>query len=149
MRSDRLGWILVAASLAVVGALIALLYSKQSNLYRDKVRSQGVALARALSGSQLQQLIRAGGEKNLVSRLASAQASDAFAYAAVVTKSGEKLYEFTSPGSIVPTASMPVEPAAWFGEHPLVSPGDGKAIREFFAPVLQKDDLVGFVRLGY
>jgi signal transduction histidine kinase len=108
-----------------------------------------VALARALSGAQLQHLMRASGEKNLVSSLASAQASDAFAYAAVVSKSGEKIYEFTSPGSIVPVALMPAEPAAWFGEHPLVSPGDGKAIREFFAPVLQKDELVGFVRLGY
>src|SRR5262249_30832713 len=134
---------------AVVGMIITVLYTKQSNLHRDQVRSQGVALARALSGAQLAQLMPASGEKNLVSRLASAQSSDSFAYAAVVTKSGEKLYEFTSPGSIVPSASMPVEPASWFGEHPLVSPGDGKPIREFFAPLLQKGELVGFVRLGY
>jgi PAS domain S-box-containing protein len=149
MKSERLGWIMIAASLVVVGVIIALLYSKHSNLHRDKVRSQGVALARALSGAQLPQLLRTSEEKNLVSTLASAQASDAFAYAAVVTKSGQKLYEFTSPGSIIPVAQMPVEPASWFGEHPLVSPGDGKAIREFFAPVLEKGELVGFVRLGY
>ena len=149
MRSERFGWILIAASLAVVAALIALLYSKQSNLHREKVRSQGVALARALSGSELNQLVRSAGEKNLVGSFVSAQASDAFAYAALVTKSGDKLYELTAPGAIVPAASMPAEPASWFGEHPLVSPGDGKAIREFFAPVLQKGELVGFVRLGY
>ena len=140
---------MIAAALAVVGAIIALLYAKQSNLHREKVRSQGVALARALSASQLSQLLPPHSEKNLVSGLASAQASDAFAYAAVVTSAGDKLYEYAAPGSIVPTAQMPAEPAAWFGEHPLVSPGDGKAIREFFAPVLQKGEHVGFVRLGY
>jgi PAS domain S-box-containing protein len=149
MKSERFGWILIAASLAVVAALIALLYSKQSNLHRDQVRSQGVALARALSGAELAQLVRPAGEKNLVASFVSAQASDSLAYATVVSKSGSKLYEFASPGAIVPPASMPAEPASWFGEHALVSPGDGKAIREFFAPVLQKGELAGFVRVGY
>jgi len=149
MKSDRLGLLMVAASLAVIGAIVALLHSKQVDLHRDKVRAQGVALARALSGAQLSQLVPAAGEKSLVSSLAAAQASDAFAYAAVVTKSGDKLFEFASAGGIVPAASMPAEPAAWFGEHPQVSPGDGKKIREFFAPVLQKGELAGFVRLGY
>lgn len=149
MKSDRVGLTMIAASLLVVGAIIALLYAKQNHLHRDKVRAQGVALARALSATQLSQLLPVAGQKNLVSSFASAQASDAFAYAALVTRSGEKLYEFTSPGSIVPAAAMPAEPSSWFGEHPLVSPGDGKPIREFFAPVLQKGELVGFVRIGY
>jgi PAS domain S-box-containing protein len=149
MKSDRLGLLMIAASVAVIGVIAAVLYSQHSKLYRDKVRSQGVALARALSGAELSQLIPASGDKNLVSKLARVQGSDALAYAAVVTKSGDKLFEFTSPGSIVPAASMPSEPAAWFGEHPLVSPGDGKKIREFFGPVLDGGDLVGFVRLGY
>jgi two-component system sensor histidine kinase VicK len=140
---------MIMASLLVVAAIISLLYTKQSQLHREKVRTQGVALARALSGTQLSQLVPAAGQKNLVGTFASAQASDAFAYAALVTKSGEKLYEFTAPGSIVPSASLPLDPSAWFGEHPLVSPGDGKPIREFFAPVLQKGELVGFVRIGY
>jgi signal transduction histidine kinase len=149
MKSDRLGLIMIAASLAVIGAIVALLYSKQSALHRDQVRVQGVALARALSGAQLRQLVPAAGEKSLVTSLASVQTSDAFAYAAVVSKTGDKLFEFAAAGSIVPPASMPTEPASWFGEHRLASPGDGKEIREFFAPVLQAGELAGFVRLGY
>jgi len=149
MKSDRLGLTMIVASLVVVGAIIGLLYAKQTHLHRDKVRAQGVALARALSGTQLSQLLPAAGQKNLVSSFASAQASDAFAYAALVGKSGERLYEFTAAGSIVPSASMPADPASWFGEQALLSPGDGKPIREFFAPVLQKGELVGFVRIGY
>ncbi|TMG74956.1 MAG: hypothetical protein E6H75_11250 [Betaproteobacteria bacterium] len=140
---------MIAASVAVIGVIVALLYSQQARLYRDKVRSQGVALARALSGKELSQLIPASGEKNLVSSLASVQGSDAFAYATVVTISGDKLFEFAAPGSIVPAAAMPSEPASWFGEHQLVSPGDGRKIREFFGPVLRSGELAGFVRLGY
>src|SRR6266581_9373139 len=127
MKSDRLGLIMIAASVAVIGVIVALLYSQQARLYRDKVRSQGVALARALAGAELSQLIPGSGEKNLVSTLASVQGSDAFAYATVVTKAGDKLFELTSPGSIVPAVAMPSDPAAWFGEHPLVSPGDGRS----------------------
>ena len=149
MKSDRLGLILVAASLAVIIAIVALLHAKHTAVHRDKVRAQGVVLARALSTAQLSQLVPAAGEKSLVTSLAGVQTSDAFAYAAVVGKSGEKLFEFASAGSIVPPASMPAEPASWFGEQPLVSPGDGKKIREFFAPVLHKGELAGFVRLGY
>jgi len=140
---------MIAASVAVIGVIVALLYSQQARLYRDKVRSQGVALARALSGKELSQLGPGPGEKNLVSTLASVQGSDAFAYAAVVTISGDKLFEFASPGSIVPAAAMPSEPASWFGEHSLVSPGDGRKIREFFGPVLKSGELAGFVRIGY
>jgi two-component system, OmpR family, phosphate regulon sensor histidine kinase PhoR len=149
MKSERLGLVMIAASLVVIGMIIALLYWQQARLYRDKVRSQGVALTRALSGAKLSQLTAGFGEKNLVSTLTSVQGSDAFAYAVVVTKSGDKLFELTSPGSIVPAASMPSEPASWSGEHPLVSPGDGRKLREFFGPVLQGGDLAGFVRLGY
>ncbi len=140
---------MIAASVAVIGVIVALLYSQQARLYRDKVRSQGVALARALSGKELSQLVPGSGEKNLVSTLASVQGSDAFAYAAVVTIAGDKLFELASPGSIVPTAAMPSEPASWFGEQRLVSPGDGRKIREFFGPVLKSGELAGFVRLGY
>ena len=149
MKSDRLGLIMIAASVAVIGVIVALLYSHQARLHRDEVRSQGVALARALSGAELSRLIPGSGEKNLVSTLASVQGSDAFAYATVVTKSGDKLFELTSPGSIVPAAAMPSDPASWFGEHPLVSPGDGRQIREFFGPVLKDGEFFGFVRLGY
>ena len=149
MKSERLGLVMLAASAVVVGMIVALLYSQQARLYRDKVRTQGVALTRALSGVKLPQLIAGSSEKNFVSTLANVQGSDAFAYATVVTKSGNKLFELTSPGSIVPAASMPSEPASWFGEHPLVSPGDGRKIREFFGPVLEGGDLAGFVRLGY
>ena len=60
MKSDRIGLTMIVASLLVVGAIIGLLYTKQSHLHRDKVRAQGVALARALRYSALAIAARCG-----------------------------------------------------------------------------------------
>ena len=140
---------MIAASVAVVALIMWLVYAQQVRLHRDKVRVHGVALTRVLSGADLSQLVPQAGKPSLVATLASVQASDAFAYGAVVTPSGGKLFEVASAGSIVPPATMPTDPPSWFGEHSLVSPGDGRKIREFFGPVLKNGDLAGFVRSGY
>lgn len=140
---------MIAASVAVVALIMWLVYAQQVRLHRDKVRVHGVALTRVLAGAALSQLVPQAGKPSLVATLASVQASDAFAYGAVVTPSGGKLFEVVSAGSIVPPATMPTDPSSWFGEHSLVSPGDGRKIREFFGPVLKNGDLAGFVRAGY
>ena len=149
MKNERLGLIMIAASFAVVVLIMWLVYAQQVRLHQDKVRVQGVALTRVLSGADLSQLVPLTGKPSLVATLASVQASEAFAYGAVVTPSGGKLFEFTTAGSIVPPATMPADPSAWFGVHALVSPGDGRKIREFFGPVMKNGDLAGFVRSGY
>lgn len=140
---------MIAASLAVIGLIMWLVYAQQVKLHRDSVRVQGVALTRALSAADLSQLVPAGGRQSLVATLVNVQASNAFAYAALVGVSGAKLFEVASPGAIVPVAAMPADPASWFGAHALTLPGDGRDIREFFAPVLQDGNLAGFIRAGY
>lgn len=140
---------MIAASVAVIGLIMWLVYAQQVRLHRDSVRVHGVALTRALSGAELSQLVPAGGKQSLVATLVSVQASNALAYATVVGVSGAKLFEVTSQGAIVPAATMPADPSSWFGEHALVSPGDGRNIREFFAPILKDGNLAGFIRAGY
>jgi signal transduction histidine kinase len=149
MKNERLGLIMIAASVAVIGLIMWLVYSQQVRLHRDSVRVQGVALTRALSGADLSQLVPAGEKQSLVATLVSVQASNALAYATVVSVSGAKLFEVASQGAIVPAATMPADPPSWFGEHALVSPGDGRKIREFFAPILKDGNLAGFIRAGY
>jgi signal transduction histidine kinase len=140
---------MIATSVAVIGAIMWLVHLYQVRVHRDSVRVQGVALTRALSSADLSQLVPVTEKPSLVTTLAGVQASHAFAYATVVTVSGAKLFELASPGAIVPPAKMPQDPASWFGEHSLLSPGDDRTIREFFAPVLKDGNLAGFVRAGY
>lgn len=140
---------MIAASLVVIAIVSGLLYSYQSKLHAEKMRVHGVSLTRALSGTDYSQLVPETGQSNLMKSLVNVQGSEDFAYAIVVNPAGEKLYELTSAGSIAPAAAMPVQPFAWFGEHNVVSPGDGRQIREFFAPVMKDGQLAGFIRAGY
>ncbi len=150
MKSDRFGLLLIAGSVIVIGLMLGLLHTHQVRAYRDKVRVLGVAMTRALSSMQLSQLAPESRGNSLINTLLSVQGSEGYAYALVVGKSGERLFENASSGTIVPTAAMPAsDPSAWFGEHVLASPGDGREIREFFGPVLKDGELAGFARVGF
>jgi PAS domain S-box-containing protein len=149
MKNDRLGILMISASLVVIAIVSWLLYQHQIQQYEIKVRDHGVALSRALSYAEYTQLVSDTDKSSLMRNLINVQNNEDFAYSVIVNKSGEKLSEITSAGSIVPAAAMPTEPYAWFGEHNLISPGDGREIREFFAPLMKDGQLAGFIRAGY
>jgi sensor histidine kinase regulating citrate/malate metabolism len=149
MKNDRLGLLMITASLVVIAIVSGLLYKHQIQQYDEKIRDHGVALSRALSSAEYSQLLSGSDKSGLMRNLVNVQNNEDFAYSVVVNTNGEKLSEITSAGSIVPAAAMPTEPYAWFGEHNLISPGDGREIREFFAPLMRHGQLAGFVRAGY
>lgn len=140
---------MIAATLAVIAIVSVLLFINQAKLYEENTRVHGVALVRALSSAEYSQLVPQTGQSSLMRSLVNVQRNENFAYAIVVNPAGEKLYEITSAGSITPSATMPTEPYSWFGEHTVISPGDGREIREFFAPVMKDGQLAGFIRAGY
>lgn len=149
MNNNRFGAVILAAGVLVAGLIVGLLYWHQLRVHRDTVRNHGVALVRALSLAEMPRLAPSSGATSLLAALTGVESSDAFAYGAVVSKSGEKVFEVASPGTMVPAATMPADPASWFGEHYLTSPGDGPRIREFYGPVLTHGELEGYVRVGY
>lgn len=153
LKNDRLGLVLIAASLIAIAVVGALLYRHQVQLHRESIRVNGLAIARAIasveSASSDAPLITDIDKVGMLRSLASIQNSDSLSYLVVVSPTGEKLRELVSPGSVTPASTMPTEPFAWFGEHTLVSPGHGLAIREFHAPVISGGKLAGFVRAGY
>ncbi len=140
---------MIAASLVVIAIVSVLLYKNLTRLHEEKTRVHGVALTRTLSSAEYSQLVPETGQSSLMRGLVNVQGDENFAYAIVVNLAGEKLYEITSAGSITPAATMPAEPYSWFGEHNVISPGDGRQIREFFAPVMKDGQLAGFIRAGY
>lgn len=140
---------MIAASLVVIAIVSVLLYKNQTRLHEEKTRAYGEALTRALSSADYSLLAPETGRSSLMRNLVNVQGDESFAYATVVNLRGEKRYEITSAGSITPAATMPSEPYSWFGEHNVISPGDGRQIREFFAPVMKNGQLAGFIRAGY
>ena len=140
---------MIASSLIVIMIISWLLYQNQIKVHETKIRVDGVAITRALSGADYHQLLTETNKNNLMKTLVDVQVNEDFAYGVVVNLAGKKLFETTSAGSIAPAAEMPTEPFAWFGEHNVISPGDARKIREFFAPVMSSGELAGFVRVGY
>lgn len=148
MKNERLGLLLIAASLAVICLVTGLVAREHRNTRRQQVRVQGLALVRLLSRMSLQDLIPQGGRQGPLQVVKSSQGNPDFAYAVVVAPGGETLGEVTAPGVVAPQVALPRDPASWLGEMG-VETDDGRAAREFFAPVLADGALAAHVRLGF
>lgn len=149
MKSDRLGLVMITASLAVVALIVAALLVQHQRSHERQVRAQGSSLARSLSSLPFEQLAPSAERRGVLHAAVGAQRSEGFAYALLVSPEGAPLAEVVAAGHLPPEAKPPVEPAGWFGERELRTPDDDRRILEFHAPVMDHGKLAAFVRLGY
>ncbi len=149
MKNDRLGLLMIFATLAVIAMTVAAIVMQQGRSHERQIRAQGIGLSRALSSLPFDQLAPQGGRPGLLQTLLGIQRSADFAYGLLVSPAGVKLAEVVAPTTLVPDSVLPRDAAGWVGDHQLLSPGDGRRIREFYGPVLADGNLAGFVRLGY
>ncbi len=149
LKADRIGLVVVLASLLAIAAISVMLTSNQAEQRMADIRSQGISLVRALSAVPYGQLAADGDQQGVLQVMQYSAADDGFAYAAIVDANGIAVNEATADGIIMPSASMPIEPAAWLGEARRTLPTNQHDIIEFHAPLLTDGDLRGFVRLGY
>ena len=140
---------MVLASLLVMGLTIYLLSDFQKDTREDQARSQGLALARLLSGVSWNELIPDKGHQGFLESLSKGQSNQDFAYGALVDQNGITTSEVTAPGVIIPTQIVPQEPSAWLGQRQLDSHNLDRKYIESYAPVFQNGEHRGFVRLGY
>lgn len=149
LKADRIGLVIVAASLAAIAAIVYVVFQHQHDDYVADIRADGLSLARALSGIPYDQLIPGGQQQGVIQVLRHSPGNDDFAYAVIVDESGRSIAEIASDGVIVPAAVLPDEPSDWLGESSLKLPASDLEIIEFHAPLLQNGNLQGFIRLGY
>ena len=149
MKPERIGLVVVLASLAAIAAIVILVFQFQAGDRIADIRSQGGSLVRALAAIPYQHL-DSGGEQQGVIRVLKYSADDNdFAYVSIVDREGRTVNEVVSDGMFVPRADLPSEPASWLGEKQLEMAPDARKIIEFHAPLLERGELQGFVRLGY
>lgn len=148
-RNERLGLIMIMASLLVMGAVVYLSFDYQLETRLLQARSQGVGLAKVLGGMSWEELVPGQGRQGVLQALRQGQSNPDFAYAAVIEREGRLASEITQPGVIIPNRPIPDEPAAWLGERAVVSDADDETFLEFHAPIFNKGKLMGHVRLGY
>ncbi len=148
-RNERLGLVMIIASLMVMGVVLFLLFDYQLETRLSQTRSQGVGLARVLGGMPWEELLPERGSTGILHALRQSQNNPDFAYAALVDVHGKPASEITIPGVIIPNEPIPNEPAAWLGERVLADVSSAAEIIEFHAPVFNDADLMGYLRLGY
>ena len=149
LKADRIGLVIVLASLTAISAIAYLLFQYQQANRLDNIRTQGVSLVRALSGVPIDQLLPGGAQQGVVQVLRHGARNNDFAYLSIVDTDGRPINEITADGIIVPGAALPSHPSAWLGERQHDIAAGKHRIIEFHAPLLQDGELHGFARLGY
>lgn len=149
MKNQRLGLLMIAASLVVIAVILFLLVERQAESRRAQMRVQGLSLVRSISTIPYEQLLPKENPGVLLQALLNVKSNPDFAYGAIVDMQNKPLGEVTAAGALIPASTLNAEPANWYGEQSLLSPGDGRKLREFYGPVLSNGNLQGFLRLGY
>lgn len=149
MRSERIGILMIAASLIAAAVIVSVAFERQTAARHAQIREQGVSLVRLLSRLPYEQLVPAGGNTGLLQAVLQSGRATELGYGAIVDLRGTSLAEITSAGTIVPPAPRAGEAAAQIGVRALTSPGDARTITEFYGPLLNGGDVVGQVRVGF
>lgn len=149
MKADRIGLVIVFASLGAIAAIAYMVFQYQYDHRLQNIRSSGVSLVRAISGVPYSQLVPGGAQQGIVQVLKHSTDNDDFAYVGVIDSEGKTINEIVSGGVIVPRAAIPEQPSAWLGEAQYELAANGQKIIEFHAPLFEAGELQGFVRLGY
>jgi len=147
LKADRIGLVIVVASLLVITAIALLLFDNQRDQQISDIRTQGVSLARAISGVPYKHLVPGGQQQGVVQALLHGSGNKKLAYVTISDQQGLTIAEAVASGVITPAAKIPTEPSSWLGD--LEQATSQHRFFEFHAPLLQQGELQGFVRLGY
>jgi two-component system sensor histidine kinase VicK len=148
-RNERVGLIMIMASLLVMGVVAYLTIDYQLETRLKQAREQGVGLVRVLGGMSWEELVPTRGKPGILQAVRHGQNNPDFAYGVVVDTQGNAVAEISQPGVIIPARKMPAEPTSWLGERLVKSADTEQNYIEFHAPVFSAGTLMGYVRLGY
>lgn len=149
MRKDVNGLVMIAASLLVIGAVIALVAHRELVLRQEQTRAYGIGLANTLSRVPLRRLVSSDVHLGPLIILRSTQSNSSFAYAVVVDPAGKTLENVSVANVEAPLSATPRDPTLWSAEK-LVSSGEPPTFfHEFSAPLLEDGEFVGQIRIGF
>ncbi len=147
--NQRLGLIMIVASLLVMGLIVFISSGNQIDLRHNQARSQGIGLAKLLSNMSWDELVPENGHKGILQTLRQGQNNPDFAYALIVDLQGSPVTEVSAPGIIIPQQPVPQDPSAWMGERSIEASNSQLKFLEFHAPLFSQGTLRGYVRIGY
>ncbi len=149
LKNEKPGFIMILASLLVMGVTVYLLFDSQRDNRENQAYEQGLGLVRLMSSMSWSQLTEIPGENGLLQAFQKDQNNADFAYNIIIDINGQVKSEVTSPGIIVPNAPIPTEPSSWLGQRIVSGMNENSKYIESHAPLFQQGRHQGFVRLGY
>lgn len=153
MKNNRLGAVLILASLLMIVLVLWLMLQRQAQEHATQIRAQGLGVTRSLTALPMRTLAPGGGQPSVLHSLFAYHDNPDFAYAAVMAPNGAPLAEVAKAGAIVARQALPTGTASLFGERTLAAGAGGAdaggSVREFYGPVIEDGVLKGFVRVGY
>ena len=148
-KHERVGLLVVFASLLVIASIVLMLFQNQRDARIAGIRSQGIGIARILTRIPFNQVLGTERQKSVMELMDQTVGGRDFAYGSIIDASGELQYEASPGGIIVPAAILPTGPANWLGQRELTLAVDGRRIIEFHSPLLEDGNLMGFARVAY
>lgn len=148
MRKDANGLIMVLATLSIILVVITLVARREVGQERDQIRAQGIGLANSLSRIPLDRLAAPGQHVGVLSLIRASQSNSAFAYAAVISPTGEILDAAYATDSLFQNTLSTEDSGMWVAERIVHLDTDSRQVREFVAPVLENGQVVAHVRVG-
>ena len=149
LLNQRMGLVMIIASLLVMGSTVFFMFDSQRSAKEELARTQGLGLARLLSGMAWDELVPGKNRKGVLEALYQGQSNPDFAYGVLEALDGSITNEVTARGVIVPAGKMPSVPADWLGQRELPSRDQSASFIESYAPVFSNGVHQGYVRLGY
>lgn len=148
MRRDVNGLIMVLATLSIILVVITLVARREVGQDRDQIRVQGIGLANSLSRIPLDRLTAPDQHVGILSLIRASQANSAFAYAAVVSPTGEILDAAYAADSLFQNTQTVEDTGLWLAERLVDLDTDTRQVREFIAPIIEGGSVVAHVRVG-
>lgn len=103
MKSQRLGLLMIAASLIVIALILFLLVERQAESRRGQMRAQGLSLVRSISGIPYDQLLPKENKGVLLQALLNVKGNPDFGYGVLIDSQGKTMGEVTAPAHSFPT----------------------------------------------
>ena len=138
--------------LAPIGAAIVTMFLIFNHLHETRIsqiRNQGIELVRIISEIPYYQLVPNEGHRGTLELIKYNESDQNFAYGAIIDKTGALITSAAVSGIIIPKLKPPADPSNWLAEKRLTLEDQIKHIIEFHAPLIEKGELLGYVRLGF
>ena len=145
-RRERAGLALVGCALTVVLTISVMIFFFLDKLEREENQIDGVSLVKLVAEVPFDRLssIRT---HNTLKNVFYAHQRHNLHYIVLVDVAGSTVAQVKKAGLTIPDLNMGATPAQWSGERDYVL--NDRQIHEFYAPIMQGSELVGFARVGY